>query len=185
MRPQRGSRARSSTGARQCCAPRARTSAAVAVKTSPISVGFHVEESAIAIGITGATRSDMSVEALVVKHNGNSKTGVFFYPFLNAIGELSHGARTAALARARDFSQSIFQNDAGLLRKKSSFAIHEIRFLLTDKLGVLPGTFHLRELLFERHARRANLRRVARLAVLDPDREAFLALARRSRARKS
>src|SRR6266851_7013639 len=103
--------------------------------------------------VTGPSGSDMPVKAFIVKDNRDSQASILFHPSLDRVGELRHGPWTAPLARARYFSQAIFQDDGGILRKEGAFLVDEERLLLIQKLTIFPGTFHLSEFLLERHAR--------------------------------
>ena len=66
------------------------------------------------LGIRSAAGRDMSMQALIVKENGDSQARVFLHPLLHCIGVDRHLARPALLARARDFAQAVFEKDRGI-----------------------------------------------------------------------
>ena len=136
------------------CTPRARASAASAVKTSWSNSGSQVDASADRRGIRRALVGDVAVQAFVVKHHGNAEARVLLHPLLQRVGELRFFARAVGdFAGTRHLADAVLQQDGGVVGEERAFVIDEARLGSPHEDGVLPDAFDLRDFFFERHAR--------------------------------
>src|SRR4029453_17098502 len=117
MRPQRGSRPRSTTGERTCCAPRARPSSAATLMARSINAGSHV--------LARPRGTGKPVQPLLVKHRRDAEPRVLDEPSLHGVDEdclfargthVPVGRRPGNLTRARDLADPLAEKRLRLRR---------------------------------------------------------------------
>ena len=109
-RPQRGSRATSTTGVSAWCVPRDRASSAVIVNSDSTSSGLNVAREADRLREARALGRGLAVQALLVEDHGNAEPAVLDEESLNGVGELGLRARAfaaAGVARPADLADAV------------------------------------------------------------------------------
>ena len=146
MRPQRGSRATSTTGASTCCAPRARTSRATTAKARSTRSGFQVLARAMACGKLVASGPCSPCSASSWKITGMpSRVCSFTHRWIALVNSASARAPWPSLGRSIRPIPTRNHSGARVGSKRPWASV-------ICCLGV-PEAQHLRHLLLQRHAR--------------------------------
>ena len=145
MRPQRGSRATSTTGASTCCTPRARIWRAPTVTCSSTSAGSKVPPARWPAGNWWRPR-DEAVQAFFVEDGRDPEARLCDQVPLQGVRQFRRLARVVPIARAGDLAHSMRHQVARLFGGKDlGLQIIDVRVVPVNRL-------ELRYLLVGRHA---------------------------------
>ena len=161
MRPQRGSRATSTTGVSASLTPRARISRAVTALTARTSAGSQLEASAMACGKLVAPTRRVAVQPFLVKQDGNAEPRVRQGIALQRIHQPNRAADIAPGHHARRGRPGGIRGPRKLTDAVRILLRHfrriELQFGVEHlRLGI-PDAEHLSDLFLQRHARQQIL----------------------------